>query len=282
MFLINPYIYGGESYLVDDYSPVVAYSLQQISSANPNAIRLRRGDNAESDFTATDIADGTALTWSNGGGAESSVVKWYNQGTGGSTYDMVQTVAANQPRLIVSSAIWTRNGLPSIRIDSANSEYLTCANTPFGQVSNSFFAVSSARVTSTTGTILSLSDTSVQSLRIFQDTSSNKYNLAISNTTPTGYRADMSTARTTAAALTLLSSFVDASKGMSAFDNGATGTTNTFTGTWTNDAMQLGRQGGGTPAYLDGSISEFIGLATDEISNRTDIETNINDRYSIY
>ena len=281
MFLINPYIYGGESYLVDDYSPVVAYSLQQISSTNPNVIRLRRGDNVESDFTATDIADGTALTWSGGGGVESSVVKWYNQGTGGSTYDMVQTAAANQPRLIVSSAIWTRNGLPSIRVDSANSEYLTCANTPFGQVSNSFFAVSSARVTSTVGTILSLSNTSVQSLRFFQDTRTDKVNLAITNTTPTVYIAYMSTARTTALTLTLLSNFVDASKGMSAFDNGATGTTNTFTGTWINDAMQLGRQSTGV-TYLNGSVSELIGFATDEIANRTDIETNINDRYSIY
>ena len=281
MFLINPYIYGSVSYLVDDYSPVVAYSLQQISSTNPNVIRLRRGGNAESDFTATDIADGTALAWSLLGGPDSSVVKWYNQGTGGSTYDMVQTSAALQPRLIVSSVIWTRNGLPSIRVDSANSEYLTCANTPFGQVSNSFFAVSSARFTSTVGTILSLSNTSVQSLRFFQDTRTNKVNLAVTNTTPTTYVADMSTARTTALTLTLLSSFVDASKGMSAFDNGATGGTNTFTGTWTNDAMQIGRQSTGV-TYLNGSVSELIGFATDEISNRTDIETNINDRYSIY
>jgi hypothetical protein len=118
-------------------------------------------------------------------------------------------------------------------------------------------------------------------LRIFQDarTAENR-NIYITNTSLTVYTADMSTARTATDTLTLLSSFVDASKGMSAFDNGATGGTDTFTGTFNNTGIYLGRQGSFT--YLGGEIAEFIGFATDEISSRTDIETNINDRLSIY
>ena len=276
MFLINPYIYGSVSYLVDDYSPVVAYSLERLRSDNAVVARLRNNVGTEANFTAEEITDGTVVAW---GGGSVSVAKWFNQGTGGATYDMYQSSGGNQPRLIIGGVMVMRNGKPSFRFQT--NDTLFCATSPFGQVSNSFFAVSSANTTNTVGTVMSLSTTTANSVRIFQDTRTDKRNLVLSNTSPTGYYADMSTARTTTLTLTLLSSFVDASKGMSGFDNGVTGGTDTFTGTWTNDAMRLGTQSTGV-TYLNGTISEFIGFATDEISNRTDIETNINDRYSIY
>ena len=277
MFLINPYIYGSVSYLVDDYSPVVAYSLERLRSDNAVVARLRNNVGTEANFTAEEITDGTVVAW---GGGSVSVAKWFNQGTGGATYDVYQSSAGFQPRLIIGGVMVMRNGKPSFLFQTSDS--LLSTTSPFGQVSNSFFAVSSASTTNTVGTIMSLSTTTPQSLRIFQDArTSTQRNLVINNTSGTLYAADMSTTRTAADTLTLLSSFVDASKGMSGFDNGVTGGTDTFTGTWTNDAMRLGTQSTGV-TYLNGTISEFIGFATDEISNRTDIETNINDRYSIY
>ena len=53
MFIINPYVFtsGVTGYLVDDYSPTVAYSLRKLSSSATNAIRVRRSsDNTEQDI----------------------------------------------------------------------------------------------------------------------------------------------------------------------------------------------------------------------------------------
>jgi hypothetical protein len=280
MFLVNPYIYSNVSYLVDDYSPVVAYSTQKISSTVTNVIRLRRNtDNAEKDFTASEILDGTVVAWGAVSGG-TYVVKLYNQGTGGSTYDLVQSTATNQPKFIANAGnLYLRNGFAMVFFNGVDN-YMSVASTPFGQVSNSFFSVSSGLVTETVGTVFA-SDNSLDGMRMFQDTRTTpNRNLLITNTSSTLYAAGMSTARTAVNTLTLLSSFVDASKGMSAFDNGATGGTDTFTGTFNNTGIYLGRQGSFT--YLGGEIAEFIGFATDEISSRTDIETNINDRLSIY
>ena len=191
MFLINPYIYGSVSYLVDDYSPVVAYSLERLRSDNAVVARLRNNVGTEANFTAEEITDGTVVAW---GGGSVSVAKWFNQGTGGATYDMYQSSGGNQPRLIIGGVMVMRNGKPSFRFQT--NDTLLCATSPFGQVSNSFFAVSSANTTNTVGTVMSLSTTTANSVRIFQDTRTDKRNLVISNTSPTGYFADMSTART--------------------------------------------------------------------------------------
>jgi len=278
--IINPFIFGSaapSSYLVDLYSPSVAYSTQKIASSTTNVVRLRRTpDQSESDFSASDLTDGTATTWT--GVNEGYVVKWYNQGTGGSTYDLVQVSATYQPKLINLGAVILRNGIPSAHFDGV--DYLNVLATPLGQIDFSLFSVSSANSTNTIGTVFSSTSSFNTGTRIFNDTRTNKRALIITNTGSTQYSADMSTARTTAQTLTLLSGFVDSSKGMSSFDNGATGGTDTFTGTFSNDGIYLGRQGNIT--YLNGTISEFILFATDEIANRSAIESNINDRYTIY
>ena len=274
---MNRTVAAPSSYLVDDYSPSVAYSTQKIRGSATNVVRLRRtSDQAESDFSASDLTDGTATTWT--GANSGHIVKWYNQGTGGSTYDLVQATAANQPKLIDVGTVILRNGIPSAYFDQG--DFIEVSTTPLGQTDFSLFGVSSSFATNTIGTVFTSSNTTNVGARIYQDTRSIKRNLFITNTSGTGYAADMSTTRTTAQTLTLLSGFVDSSKGMSSFDNSATGATNTFTGTFSNTGIYLGRTGGAT--YLKGCISEFILFATDEITNRSAIETNINDRYTIY
>ena len=61
----------------------------------------------------------------------------------------------------------------------------------------------------------------------------------------------------------------------------STGGTNTYTGTFTNSNTRVGTNYNGS-AYLTGKIAELIIFNTDETSNRTDIESNINSYYSIY
>ena len=99
---------GSVQYLVDTYSPTVAYSLRKLSSSATNAIRVRRdSDNAEQDigFSGNDL-DTTSLTSFVGAG-DGFVTKWYNQGTSGTSYDASQTTASSQPLIVASGVVTT-------------------------------------------------------------------------------------------------------------------------------------------------------------------------------
>lgn len=48
------------------------------------------------------------------------------------------------------------------------------------------------------------------------------------------------------------------------------------------NTLSIGKQGVGTAFYFDGKMQEFVLYASDQSSNRSGIETNINDYYSIY
>lgn len=285
IFLVNPVNFAsGESYLVDDYSPEVAYSLRKLSSSTTNVVRLRRSsDNAESDFSETDLTDGTATTWT--GISDGLIAKWYNQGTSGATYDIVQGTASNQPLLISSGVVQTRNSKPSVLFGGGSNRYIDVSSNPFNLNNVSFFAVGDQKNSSSNSQMLTLSDSVGQSLVIARDTrTTQKRNFWIRNSGGSGgtyYYADLSVARTAVDTLVLQSAFVDGSKNMSAFDNGATGGTNTYTLNYTSDAIRIGANGTGT-TFHDGRICEVIGFNSDKSTDRTNIETNINDFYSIY
>ena len=105
--------------MLDDYSAPIAYSLRQLKTGVTNVVRVRRSsDNAESDFTEAEITDGTLTTWT--GANDGFVVKLYNQGTDGASYDMEQATAANQPRLVNAGTVDTKNGLPAMYFDGSN------------------------------------------------------------------------------------------------------------------------------------------------------------------
>ena len=266
------------NYLVDDYSPQYAYSLRKLSSATTNVIRVRRSsDSTESDFSASEITDGTMLTWVGAGNGR--VVKWYNQGTALTTYDLTQTTATNQPRIVISGVLQTKGGLPCVDFDGTD-DYLQNAsgatNTEW-----SFFSVSSTDTTETVGAVCGMSDSTVNSIKIWHDTrTGNKLNLNVQNSSGTSYQAEMSAQRIDTNQR-LLSSVIDASKNMSAFDNGATGGTATYTGTTAIDGIIMGAQY--TPKnFLNGTIQELIIFKTDKSTDRVAIQNEINGHYSIY
>ena len=283
MFLINPYIYGGlTGYLVDDYNPRLAYSTQQLSSSITNVIRLRRGsDNAESDFSASDLTDGTVSSWV--GASEGNVVKLYNQGYGTpGLYDLAQSTAGLQPNITDGAGtVLTLNGIPTIRFNSSSSQLLTVADTYAYPTNNvSIFGVGAAQSGATSGCLMGLHSTSLSSLSMFIDSRTTPNRNLLINNGSTNFFADLSTARNDTN-LRLLSTFVDSSKNMSAFDNGATGGTNTYTGSYISNAIQVGIRGSSSTP-LDGYVSELIVFNEDKLSTRTDIEGNINDRFAIY
>lgn len=284
MYLINPFRFGSApTYLLDTYSAAAAYSLRQLKTGVTNVVRVRRsGDNAESDFTATDITDGSLASWvvAGGGTQHGYTVTWYDQI---GSANVTQATAGNQPQIVSSGSVLTLNSKPTITYNGSTN-YLNYSTGVLNQNDLSVFSVSNSTVSSGGGAIVSFSDTTAGSLRIFCDRAvSNPVNYILS-TTGTGRTIALSVIRNDANQR-LLSSFIDNANGCDGYDNGNyTGTPSaplTYTGTWTSNAIQIGRQSTGL-SYLPGNVQEVIVFNTDESSNRTSIESDINTYYSIY
>jgi hypothetical protein len=90
--------------LLFDYpGSIGAYSLRQLvfyqDGHTPNLIRVRRSsDNAEQNFTATEITDGTLTTFT--GANDGFITTWYNQAR--NIGDLISATAANQPQIVSS------------------------------------------------------------------------------------------------------------------------------------------------------------------------------------
>lgn len=272
IFLVNPFV-SSTVYLLDTYSAAAAYSLRQLKTGVTSVVRVRRSsDNAESDFTATEITDGTLTTWT--GANDGFVVRWYDQA---GSNNITQLTAASQPKLVSSGTVLTKGSLPAIQFDGSN-DYLDKSPAFINSTDISSFSVSHLSSTEAIGTVLALSVNTTSTLRIFNDSRTTPNRNIVINT-PTAYFADLSTARVDTNQR-ILSSFVDSSKNMSAFDNGSTGGTSTYVGTFSNSGLMVGRQQ--TTTYLNGGVQEIILFNTDESANRTAIESDINGYYSIY
>jgi hypothetical protein len=122
---------GSESFgftgLLDDYpNAAAAYSLRLLRTAyTGSAIRVRRSsDNTEQDigFTSAGNLDTTALTTFCGSG-NGFVTTWYDQS--GNARNATQTTAANQPQIVSSGNAINLNGKPSIQFDGTNDQLLT-------------------------------------------------------------------------------------------------------------------------------------------------------------
>lgn len=117
------------SYIVDDYSPKVALSLRKLSSTATNCIRVRRSsDNSEQDIGFSgNYLDESALTTFVGAN-DGFIVKYYNQSSDGATYDAVETTTANQPRIVNSGTLETKNGITAINGNVASSTQMSLLN----------------------------------------------------------------------------------------------------------------------------------------------------------
>jgi len=105
------------SLLLDLYPATAAYSLRKLRTGVTNVVRVRRtGDNAELDFTAEEVANGTLTAWvvAGGGPQNGGITTIYNQGTGGSTYNATQPSVAFQYVIVLSGILQTMNSLPAI------------------------------------------------------------------------------------------------------------------------------------------------------------------------
>ena len=113
------------SYLLDTYPATLAYSLRQIKAGVTSVVRVRRSsDNAEQDFTAAQVTDGTLTSFC--GVSDGFVSNWYDQS--GNGIHVSQSNVANQPQIVSSGALITDGGKPALSWDSSKSLFQLSTN----------------------------------------------------------------------------------------------------------------------------------------------------------
>jgi hypothetical protein len=249
--------------LLDLYpDAAAAYSLRALRASwlASAVVRVRRSsDNAESDFTAAQITDGTLTTWT--GANNGFVVTWYDQS--GNTRNVTQSTAGNQPRIVGSGVLENDNG-PTIR-------FLNASNT---------FLINGAALGAQPYTVFSVC-TALQSNRFLLDSNSTNAMSFWRSNVGTDFRLYSSTAGITTiagvlGAHELIYGLANGASSRIAID-GAAGTTGTI-GTGSFNRIQVG----GNVNRWDGYLSEMIIYNSDNSANRTGIEANINAHYGIY
>jgi|DEB0MinimDraft_6_1074348.scaffolds.fasta_scaffold70118_1 hypothetical protein len=100
--------------LLDQYpGAAAAYSLRNlVGTSNPAVVRVRRdNDDAEDDFTATEVSDGTLAAWV-GAGNDGFVRTWYDQS--GNNRHCQQSTTSAQPSIVLNGALQAFSGKPSL------------------------------------------------------------------------------------------------------------------------------------------------------------------------
>jgi len=263
--------------LLDEFSgAAAAYSLRNLSLlSNPAVVRVRRdNDNAEQDFTATEVSDGTLAAWV-GAGNDGFVRTWYDQSSNGN--NATQSTAATQPTIVSNGSLVTEGGKPAINF---NSNVLQ-------RIGNSLsFPVFTFSVVKSTGNGIRAylgsganqlafgqqqggSFAPVNSFWAWAPSQASTFGLLNSYNTNRNLHSYWIPNATESEWKWYLNSVESGSPGLTS--GAPTGASLTFIG-----------YNGSSAEYWQGPIQEILVYQTDQSINRAAIESNINAHYSIY
>ena len=253
---------GATGLLADYPNAAAAYSLRNLISTNTNVVRVRRSnDQAEQDFTAAEITDGTLTTFT--GANNGFVVTWYDQS--GNSNNAAQATATNQARLVLSGVVELENGKPAAKFLQNRYDL-----TPFNANSSGNYSyVVGARASS--GVTYSGFGGIQYLLALFND---NNYYFQPQSS---GYYG--SNATDTTISQMLLTGAYNGTNG-EIFKNSSLVPTS-FVGSSLGIGVQYFGGYAGT-TKTQGNIQEAVFWNTDQSTNRVGIETNVNTEYTIY
>ena len=101
-----------QSYLLDSYSALTAYSFRQLKTGQVNCIRIRESNgDTETDIGFSNGWLDEAAIASHCGAFNGFITKWYDQS--GNAYDATQTTTGSQPKIYDGSAVIKVNSRPS-------------------------------------------------------------------------------------------------------------------------------------------------------------------------
>jgi len=256
--------------LLDIYpNAAAAYSLRKLTNAyTGSAIKVRRTDLQELDigFTSTGDLDTAALLAFTGTGALDNgfVTTWYDQS--GNGVNALQTSAISQPQIVISGSLNTQNAKPILRF---NNQFFQLNSTLTPATNWSIFAAGLKNVAGQTLTFLGGSTSFNSALVGFSD--NNIYLLGVTN-----YRT-ISDAPVTSYRIN--SGFIISSVASNLYRNNVLLTTSTVGGNVAQNFLYIGRYGG---QIDNSSMSEVILYQSNQLSNNSAINTNINVYYGIY
>ena len=265
---------GSVPLLLDTYSGATgAYSLRKIKLTYTGyAIRVRRSsDNTSQDIGFNGLGDLDTTTLISFVGANDGFVSiWYDQS--GASKNMVQNTSAIQPQIVSSGSVLLDGGKPVIYF---NSQRLSVTSPALDINTKSLFYVGkSSGVSSNNGALVVMNSTPSDNpeIRIGKDVSTLSYWNG-------GYVLNgnygMSTRK-------LYTSIIATGKTHTLYGNSSQLVTATRSGTFnTITEFTLG----GYAQYNGfqvGYMNECVLYTTDQTSNKTGIESNINAYYSLY
>lgn len=240
-----------------------AYSLRSLSNsyADPVVTVRRSSDDAEEDFTAAEVADGTLAAFC--GAGDGFVKQWWDQS--GNARHASQATTNAQPQIVDTGVVILEDGKPALRFDNSN-DTLVLASTVAFTGEFSFYSVqreTGARLVAFGGTVVAGGDGS------FFGTSSGSFVL-VRNTSDAGL-----TVSGVDVSQRLLLAAVRSGTGTNqtaAFLNGASLATGTMAGTF--NLRQVGARL--TAQVSGGTLSEAIAYAESHSpSTRQLLEGNI-------
>jgi len=254
--------------LLDQFpGAAAAYSLRNlVGTSSPAVVRVRRdNDDAEQDFTAAEVSDGTLAAWV-GAGNNGFVRTWYDQSGNGN--NAVQTTSANQPTIVSSGSVVLEAGKPTLQFDGIDDK-LQADSVSLVQPFQFFFV---AKVTTDDTVSNSIIDATGQRANFF---------LSASIGTTINAGAPLSDGAYPSNVRTLYTGLYNSANSLIARQGTITATGDAGSGGLTQ--MTIGNNSGGNQlAYFTGPMQELIVYPSNQSANRIAIESSINAHYSIY
>ena len=257
---------GGFVGLLDIYSgAAAAYSLRKLRTAyTGSAIEVRRTNNDVADigFTSTGALDTAALLAFTGTGALDNgfVTKWYDQS--GNANNATQSLALDQPQIVSSGSVILENGKPAIKF---------LAN----KLETGIFTLSAQPITRIV--VVKPNNTNQMSFMDGSSTNRGRIGFDVQNVLFAGSAMNVGTKQ---AIYQLFYGLFDGASSEIIRNAVLLGTGNP--GSQGLDQVILGSHPSNRLVDLDGTMQEAIVYPSNQNTNRTGIETNINDFYSIY
>lgn len=270
---------GSPLFLNEVPDAAAAYSLQKLNNNyTGSAIRVRRSsDNTEQDigFTASGALNTSALT-SFVGSNNGFITKWYDQS--GLSQDLSQTTGTNQPQIVSSGSVITRNSKPTILFDGTNDSLSTAGALSIDNGPITMIAVAYSTSTATFNYISGGAD--------FATANGFQYALGL---IPGKFLFEIKSAPS--------ASDIQVNKSVNHFllVGIVQGSTQYFYINGASNSKTIGLPygpsslpftiGAPTPAtgsFFNGEVSEVITYGSSKLSNISLINSNINSRYGIY
>ena len=271
--------------VLDTYpSALEAYSVRLLRTAYAgNAIRVRRSsDNSEQNIGFVDGYLDTASLLTFVGAGNGFITTWYDQS--GNSRNITQTTAGNQPRIVTSGVLLSSNGKATVSFGTASDDWWLNMNGLGSQSTISLFATWTITDGPTNGGVYGPSTNNVGvGLEIIQNAPTNQTLVRINGTQR--ITGSTTASRLWTSATQTVSSLLGNSTSVTALKNNASVTMANSSAMPTlnsGEPTSLGRYYDAVSYNMNGNIQEWIVWTSDQTSNSSAINTNINSYYGTY